>query len=181
VGVVVLRGVLTMMLLLGGVIALLSVAIGSVLVILIPAADLLIIGLGVLLLLNINPFKRLPQIEAPGLSNPFANAFVYGLLYGPIALPCSGPLVVGIFAFSLTAGEVLSKLAVFFWFGIGFGIPLLALSLLSGALARRITRVFAVHARTVNRIGGILLLAAGLYDLWSNWGLITAFLKVPAS
>ena len=174
-GLFVLLGVLVMMLLLGGLIALLSVSIGSALSIIIPLADLLIIGLGVLLLLDVNPFKQLPQIQVPGLSHPFVNAFVYGLLYGPIALPCSGPLVVGIFAFSFTAGEVLDKLGVFFWFGMGFGLPLLILSLLSGTLQRQVTRLFAVHARKVNIIGGLLLVGVGLYDLWSNWPLIQAY------
>ncbi len=176
-GVFVLLGVLTMMIALGGVIALLSISIGSALSVIIPLADVLIIGLGVLLLLDINPFKQLPQIQVPGFSHPFANAFVYGLLYGPIALPCSGPLVVGIFAYSLTAGEVLSKLAVFFWFGLGFGLPLLALSLLSGTLQRQITRLFAIHARKVNIVGGILLVAVGFYDLWVNWDLILTYFR----
>jgi cytochrome c-type biogenesis protein len=176
-GVFVLLGVLTMMLALGLVIALLSVSIGSVLSIVVPLADLLIILLGVLLMLNINPFKRLPQLQVPGLSHPLANAFVYGLLYGPIALPCSGPLVVGIFAYSFTAGEVLSKLSVFLWFGIGFGLPLLLLSFLSGATQRRITRLFAQHARIVNFIGGLLLIGVGGYDLALNWDLIVATLS----
>lgn len=175
-GVFVLFGVLTMMLALGGIIALLSISIGSALSVIIPLADLLIISLGVLMLLDINPFKQLPQIRIPGISHPIINAFVYGLLYGPVALPCSGPLVVGVFAFSLTTGEALSKLAVFFWFGMGFGIPLLALSFLSGSLQRQITRLFAIHSRKVNLVGGILLVVIGLYDLWANWDLILAYL-----
>ena len=113
--------------------------------VLIPLANLLLIGLGVLLLLDRNPFKGLPQIQVPVLSHPYVNAFIYGLLYGPIALPCSGPLVVGIFALSLTTGEALSKLGVFLWFGLGFGFPLLALSFLSGAAQRWITRQFALR------------------------------------
>lgn len=175
-GFFVLLGVLTMMLALGLVIALLSVSIGSALSIIIPLADLLIIALGILLLLNINPFKSLPQLRVPVISHPFANAFLYGLLYGPIALPCSGPLVVAIFAYSFTAAEVLSKLNVFFWFGMGFGLPLLAISFLSGSFARQITRFFALHARKVNLVGGILLVGIGLYDLWVNLDLIRSFL-----
>jgi cytochrome c-type biogenesis protein len=175
-GIFVLLGVMSMMLALGGIISLLSISIGSVLSVIIPLADGLIISLGVLLILDINPFKKLPQLRIPGFSHPFINAYVYGLLYGPIALPCSGPLVVGIFAYSLTAGEALSKLSVFFWFGMGFGLPLLLLSLLSGRLQRQITRFFAVHARLVNLMGGLLLVAIGLYDLWSNLGLILAYL-----
>ena len=96
-GFFVLAGVLTMMLILGLIIAALSVSVGRALSIIIPIADLLLITLGILLLADKNPFKALPQVKIPALKNPFVNAFIYGLLYGPIALPCSGPLVVGIF------------------------------------------------------------------------------------
>ena len=174
-GFFVLAGVLTMMLALGGIIALLSISVGRALSIIIPIADLVIILLGVLLLFNRNPFKTLPQIQAPVLSNPFVNAFIYGLLYGPIALPCSGPLVVGIFALSLTVTEALSKLNIFFWFGIGFGLPLLALSFLSGAAQRWITRQFAQRARLINLVSGLLLVGVGIYDLSANWSLLQVF------
>jgi cytochrome c-type biogenesis protein len=176
-GFFVLAGVLTMMLALGLVIVLLSISVGRALAVVIPLADVLIIGLGAMLLLDRNPFKSLPQFQIPLLSNPYINAFIYGLLYGPIALPCSGPLVVSIFALSLTASEALNRLAVFLWFGVGFGLPLLILSFLSGAGQRWITRQFALHARLINLIGGILLVAIGLYDLWSNWAVITLFLS----
>lgn len=174
-GFFVLFGVLTMMLALGGVIALLSVSIGRALSFVIPIADSIIIVFGVMLLLNINPFKKLPQIQGPFLSHPFANAFVYGLLYGPIALPCSGPLVVSIFALSLTVADALGKLNVFFWFGMGFGIPLLALSFLSGVAQRWITRQFAVRAQLINFLSGLLLLGVGIYDLTINWELIKVY------
>ncbi|HUN24213.1 MAG TPA: cytochrome c biogenesis protein CcdA [Anaerolineales bacterium] len=175
-GLFVLLGVLTMMMLLGLLIALLSISVGRALIVLIPLADALLIVLGVLLLLDKNPFKQLPQIQSPLLSHPLANAFVYGLLYGPLTLPCSGPLVVGIFAYSFTVGEVLSKLSVFLWFGIGFGLPLLVLSLLSGALQRQLTRLFAIHSRKINVVGGLLLVSIALYDLWVNRNFLFPFL-----
>jgi cytochrome c-type biogenesis protein len=175
-GFFVLAGVLTMMLALGGIIALLSVSIGKALSIVIPIADLIIILFGIMLLLNINPFKSLPQVQVPVLAHPFVNAFIYGLLYGPIALPCSGPLIVSIFALSLTAAEALSKLNIFFWFGMGFGIPLLLLSFLSGAAQRWITRQFALRARLINVVSGLLLLGVGIYDLYVNWSLLQVYL-----
>lgn len=168
-GFFVLAGVLTMMLALGLLIALLAISVGRALAVAIPLADALIILLGVLLLLDKNPFKSLPQVQAPVMRHPFANAFVYGLLYGPVALPCSGPLVVGIFALSFTAAEALGKLNVFLWFGLGFGLPLLILSLLSGAVQRNLTRWFAHRSRWVNLCGGVLLVGIGLYDFWANW------------
>lgn len=171
-GFFVLAGVLMMMLLLGFAIAMLSISVGRALSIVIPIADILIVVLGILLLLDKNPFKLLPQIKLPSLSNPFINAFVYGLLYGPIALPCSGPLLVSIFAISLTTGEALSKLNIFLWFGLGFGLPLLLLSLISGALQRNITRWLARNGRLVNIVAGLLLIAIAIYDFWVNWELI---------
>jgi cytochrome c-type biogenesis protein len=171
-GLFVLAGVLSMMLLLGGLIALLSMPIAGVLTFIIPLADVIILLLGILLLLDRNPFKTLPQIQVPFLHHPLLNAYVYGLLYGPITLPCSGPLVVGIFALSLTAGEALNKLWIFLWFGLGFGLPLLVLSFLSGALQRQLTSLFARHSRVVNVIGGLLLIAVAVYDVVKNWDLL---------
>ncbi len=176
-GLFVLAGVLTMMLALGGAIALLAVPIGSVLVYLLPLADLLILILGILLLLDRNPFKTLPQIQSPILRHPFGNAYVYGLLYGPIALPCSGPMVVSIFALSFTVGEAFSQLWVFLWFGLGLGVPLLILSLLSGALQRQLTRLFVRHSRVVNFVGGLLLIGVAIYNLAKNWPMLQRFIS----
>ncbi|MFT3890945.1 MAG: cytochrome c biogenesis protein CcdA [Anaerolineales bacterium] len=173
-----LAGVLTMMLSLGGVIALLAVPIGSVLVYLLPLADLLIFVLGLMLLFDTNPFKMLPQIQAPVLRHPYGNAYVYGLLYGPIALPCSGPMVVSIFALSFTLGEAFNQFWAFLWFGLGLGIPLLVLSFFSAAFQRQLTQLFARHSRVVNVIGGLLLLGVALYDLAKNWELLRLFLFV---
>jgi cytochrome c-type biogenesis protein len=175
-GFFVLAGVLTMMLALGGLIALLSVPTGSVLVFLIPIADALILILGLLLLLDRNPFVYLPQIQTPVLTHPLINAYIYGLLYGPIALPCSGPLVVGIFAYSFTAGEAIDKLWTFLWFGLGFGLPLLVLSFLAGGLQQQLTRLFARHSRIINIVGGVLLVGIAIFDLYTNWDMLRLFL-----
>jgi len=74
----------------------------------------------------------------------------------------------------ILANDLYRKLifSVFFWFGIGFGLPLLALSLISGALQKTITRWLARHARLINIIGGVLLIAIALFDIWANWAMI---------
>ena len=174
-GLFVLAGVLTMMLALGGLIALLAIPVGRVLVYVLPLADMLIFVLGILLLLNYNPFKTLPQIQLPVLSHPYMNAYMYGLLYGPIALPCSGPMVVSIFALSFTAGEAFRQLWTFLWFGLGLGIPLLILSVLSASLQRQLTSFLARHSRRVNLVAGILLVGVAIYDLNKNWELLRFF------
>ena len=171
----VLAGVLTMMLALGALIAALSISIGSALAIIIPLADLVILLLGVALLLDRNPFRSLPQVRVPVLRRPLLNAYVYGLLYGPIALPCSGPLVVAIFAVSVGVEDALGKLWVFLWFGLGFGVPLLVLSLMSGSFQHRLTRLFARRSRSINAIAGVLLIGVAVYDLGQNWAMLVAY------
>ena len=177
-GFFVLAGVLSMMVALGCLIALLVVPIGKVLLYIIPLADLLIFLLGILLLFNINPFKKIPQIQLPVLRHPYGNAYVYGLLYGPIALPCSGPMVVSIVALSFTASEAFSQLWAFLCFGFGLGIPLLVLSFLSAALQRQLTVIFARHNRYVNLISGLLLVGIAIYDLGKNWDALRLFIRV---
>ena len=174
-GFFVLLGVLSMMLLLGAIIAGLSISIGRALAWFIPAADLVIICLGALLMANINPFKGIPQIRSPLFKNPMVSAYLYGFLYGPLTLPCSGPLVVGIFAYSFTAQEVGSKLVLFLGFGLGFGLPLFLLSIISAASQRWLVRLFARHARVFNLIGGGLLLIIGITDLISNWPMLLTY------
>ncbi len=173
-GFLVLAGVLTMMVALGGLIAALAIPIGSALAVVVPLADALIFALGILLLLDKNPFKALPTLQAPVVSNPYFNAYIYGLLYGPIALPCSGPLVVSIFAISLSAADAIGRLTVFLWFGLGFGLPLLALSFLAGATQRWITRQFALHSLWINRVAGLLLVGIGIIDFVTNWPFLKA-------
>jgi len=175
-GFLVLAGVMTMMLVLGGVISLLAISLGSTLSILIPLADSILIIFGLLLLFNVNPFKHMPQWTVPAMKNPYIAAYLYGLLYGPLTLPCSGPLIISIFAVSLTAGEVFSRLGTFFWFGLGFGVPLLVLSLLGAAAQRWITRTAAVNNRWVTLLAGFLLLSIGIYDLFINWDLVQSLL-----
>jgi cytochrome c-type biogenesis protein len=173
-GFFVLLGVLVMMLILGSVISLLSLSIGRSLAVIVPIADGILIVLGMLLIFDRNPFKQLPKIKIPLFSHPYTNAFLYGLLYGPIALPCSGPLVVSIFAISLQSTAFLARLGTFLWFGLGFGLPLFILSFMGGALQKPITQFFSRHSRWVNLLSGLLIVGLGVYDLWVNWDFIIA-------
>ena len=168
-GVLVFLGVLTMMMSLGALIATLSLAVGSLLIWITPLAYFVIIILGILLLLDRNPFLKMSQINVPVLSNPYANAFVYGLLYGPIAFPCSGPLLTFIIAKSLTVTSMFVQLSIFFFFGLGFGLPLLLLAFLGRALQQRIVSLFLQHHRLLNLFSGLLLIGIALYGLWDEW------------
>ena len=90
-GLLVLLGVLSAMVVVAVVLGLLSRSIGSILAYLIPVVDGILILLGLLLVAGRNPFARLPGARVPVLANPYGQAYVYGLMLGPLALPCAGP------------------------------------------------------------------------------------------
>lgn len=163
-------GVVIGMVLIGALFAVLSVSLSRFIGVLLPIADGLLILLGVLLLLGRNPFARLPQLApaAIGGGAPAVGAFSYGLLFAPIALPCSGPFLVGVFAFSLTIGDVVEQLAFFVAFGIGFGLPLFVLGMLGQARGRELARALVRWERPLQVVTGVALVVIGVWDLSLN-------------
>ena len=163
-------GVVVGMVAIGALLAALSLGLGPVLRVLVPVADVLLIALGVLLLFGRNPFTRLPQLAPASLGRggPIAGSFLYGLLFAPIALPCSGPFLIGIFVASLTLGDALRQLGFFAAFGVGFGLPLLALGMVGQVRARELARVMVRWERQLQIVLGLALVAIGAWDLWVN-------------
>lgn len=145
-----------------------ALPIGAVLGYLVPLTDGLLIVLGILLLAGRNPFERLPGLRVPFVSNPFGRAYVYGLVLGPLALPCAGAFAISLIAFSVGLTETLQKVGVFLVFGLGFGLPLVVLSLLAGARQRQVVGFITRHHRTVDLLAGIVLVAVGVGDLLLN-------------
>lgn len=168
-GLAVLLGLLTSMMLIGLVVFLVAVPMGRILGFAIPFIDLLLIALGVMLLAGINPFMRVRSINVPGARGPLSQAYVYGMFLGPIALPCAGPFLVALLVVSVGAAESVGALATFFVFGLGFGLPLVLLSVLARARQDTVVRFLARHHRKIEIISGVLLIGAGIWDLWINW------------
>ncbi len=166
-GLLVLAGVLTLMTLVGGLLYLFQQSFGAILPVLLPIIYGVVIVLGVLMLLGRNPFASLTTAQAPVLRNPYVSAYVYGLLLGPMTLPCAGPLVVS--AFLLGAGSVAAladSLAYFFAFGLGFGWPLVLLPFIALPLQKQFTRWMTQRYDLLTRISGVLLVAIGLFGIW---------------
>ncbi len=167
-GLLILAGVLTTMLAVAVVLVAVAVPIGSLLGYLIPVVDGLLIGLGLLLLAGRNPFERLPGARVPIVADPFAQAYLYGLMLGPLALPCAGAFALSLIAYSVGLAETLPRILTFLVYGLGFGLPLVALSLLAGARRQAIVGVITRHHRTIEIGGGVLLIAVGVWDLAMN-------------
>jgi cytochrome c-type biogenesis protein len=168
-GLLVLAGVLTTMTAVGVALLAAAAPVGQVATYLIPVVDGLLVVLGLLLLAGRNPFERLPGMRVPIVTNPYGQAFVYGVLLGPLALPCAGPFLVALLALSVGFGDAVLRLGTFVVFGLGFGLPLLALSVLAGARQQAIVRWTVRHHRAIEIVAGGLLIAVALWDLRENW------------
>ncbi len=168
-GLLVLAGVLTLMTIVGGILYLLQQSFGAILPVLLPVIYGVIIILGIMMLFGRNPFSRLSQVQSPTLRNPYVGAYMYGLLLGPMTLPCAGPIVLS--AFLLGAGSLSalgSSLAFFFVFGLGFGWPLVLLPFLAMPFQRRFSRWMTQNYTVLTRISGMLLVAIGLLGIYAD-------------
>lgn len=168
-GLLVLLGLLTTMVIVGLVLFLVAVPIGRVASYLVPVVDTFLVVLGILLLSGRNPFNRVPGMRVPLVSNPYAQAWVYGVMLGPIALPCAGPFLAALLAVSVGFSDAVARLGTFVVFGLGFGLPLVLLSLLAGTQQRAIVRFVLERHRAIEIISGVILIAVALYDLRENW------------
>jgi len=168
-GLVILAGVLSAMIVAGVVITVVALPFGDVLTWLVPLADGLVIALGVGLLVGWNAFARLPGLRLPAGGSPFRQAYLYGLLLGPLALPCAGAFLVALLAISTDLVDASLRLATFVAFGLGLGLPLVALSFASAAGRQALVRSIVTHTLAIDRAAGLVLIVVGAADLVSSW------------
>ncbi|HYY92773.1 MAG TPA: cytochrome c biogenesis protein CcdA [Candidatus Dormibacteraeota bacterium] len=148
---------------------------------LITVATPVVIGIlflfGSLMIINHNPFYRIPQFTLPKMKSPLLTAFGYGGLYGVIALPCSS-LVLLPFTIAITLSTVsaLQAFIVFLIFGLGLGMPVVVVSMLSRAQGDWLVRQFASRARLMSLIGGAIMIGLAVYDLVILYPQLSLFL-----
>lgn len=170
-GLMVLLGILSLMTGVGLLLYLLQAPFGGLLGWLLPLIYSAVIVLGLLMLFGINPFVRLAGVQTPVFRNPLASAYLYGVLLGPMTLPCTGPVVVS--AFLLGAGSATAltgSLLYFFAFGLGFGWPLVLLPLAALPLQRRGVGWLGKHHGLLTRASGVLLLGIGVFGVVTELG-----------
>ena len=167
-GVLVLAGVLTAMVAIGGLLYALSRAFSDVLDWLLPVMYGLVAVLGILMLLDRNPLVRLRTTEVPILRSSSATSFAYGFAMAPLTLPCTGPLIISAFVLGGVrgSGALGDGLAYFLFFGLGFGWPLVLLPLLAAPAQQTITRFLTRHHRAITIASGLLLLAVAIIGWW---------------
>ena len=100
------------------------------------------------------PLARLPRRAV----NPDSNGVVLGLGLGLLYVPCAGPVLATIAVVGATHRIGFDAVVLTVAFGVGAGIPLLALALAGDALFRR-TSALRRRAGLVRTISGLVMIA----------------------
>ena len=173
-GFAVLGGILSMMVVIGAILYAIGQSFAGVLPLILPVIYGLVIVLGVSMAMGFNPFARMLTPQAPTLNNPFGTAYLYGLMFGPMTLPCTGPIITAAFVLSvdstgtLSGSALLSRLLYFLFFGLGFGWPLLLLPMLARSAQRRFLGWTTKNHELLVRGSGALLVVIGIFGIWTE-------------
>lgn len=116
---------------------------------------------GLLLLADVNLFKRLgwlQRIQAGGGGR--WSGLLLGLSLGLVWIPCVGPMLSSVLALVAAKGTLLAGASLLLVYSLGFAVPMLAVGYGSQALRQRV-RLISSHPRAVRWASGLLLVGFG--------------------
>ncbi len=148
------------------VVSLLALPISGALSVISPVAYTVLLVIGLILISGRSPHIPLPSLQAPTGRNPFFSAFLFGLFFGILILPCNAAPVAILLVLSTSALGFLSGLVSFILFGAGMAVPLVAISALSAGQGNQAAAFLVNHRRAINLLTGALMVGVALYYLF---------------
>jgi len=129
------------------------------------AAICIVLGLQMLGLINIrfDALNRFLPQKRPE-SRTIGGAMLFGAVFGLVASPCTTPILLAIAAIAASSGSVAQGGAMLFLFGLGKGVPLILVGVLSASIVR--IGKLSNFAEYTTKFSGAMLLFAGAYLVW---------------
>lgn len=121
----------------------------------------MVIAFGVLLVLDVNPFKRITwvnRIQAGGRGR--WSGLILGASLGLVWIPCVGPMLSSVLALVATKGSLTTGVLLLLVYSAGFAVPMLLVGYGSQAFRQRV-RALSAHPVAVRWVSGLLLVAFG--------------------
>lgn len=113
--------------------------------------------------LPVDRFNALLPVKRPERRG-IVGAFLFGMLFGLVASPCSTPILAAIATIAATTESAVTGAALLFVYGVGKGAPLLVLGAASGSLS--FMRSLSKYASAMTKVGGVGLIVAAAYLVW---------------
>jgi cytochrome c-type biogenesis protein len=107
----------------------------------------------------------LPSFTGSARAGGILGAFATGLLLSLVIAPCGTPVLASVLSLAAYEQSVVYGAALLFAYGVGVGLPMLALGTAASGLARRLDRLG--QRVWVDRLSGAALVALGFYLLWT--------------
>ena len=149
----------------GAITSIFGGAVAGAMPVLEKVAGIVVIIFGVLMLLDINLFKKLShfnRIQTP--SNGRWSGLLLGLTLGLVWIPCVGPMLSGVLALVASEGKLSSGLILLAFYSLGFAIPMLLAGYASQSVRQKI-RMINNHPLAIRLVSGGLLIGFGIYIL----------------
>ncbi len=158
----VVAGVAASFVAMGVLTSLFGAAIGPALPRLEKVVGAVVVAFGLLLLLDVNLFKRLSFLQRVGGASGDGrlSGLLLGASLGLVWIPCVGPMLSGVLATVATQGTLAAGVVLLGAYALGFAVPMLAVGYGSQALRQRV-RAISAHPLAVRWASGLLLVGFG--------------------
>jgi cytochrome c-type biogenesis protein len=164
---VIMSGIISSMFLIGLIFSfILKSSLTNVIGIISPIAFGILGLVSLAMIFNFDLNKYLPKITSPLSQNPWKSSFLFGFFFGAIVLPCNPASLTILFALSTTTLDFITNMLNFLLFGLGMGLPLLFISLISISSSGKFISWLTRHKRSINLFAGIIMLVISLYYLF---------------
>ena len=138
-----------------------------------PIAFGILAGVSILMMLDFDFSRFIPEAQSSGTDNPLINAFGFGFFFGAIVLPCNPGMITLFLGRSLLFTSPLTSMMNFLSFGIGMGFPLLFFALISSNWSQKIISVLTSNRELINRGTGALMFVISIYYLFFVFEILT--------
>jgi cytochrome c-type biogenesis protein len=126
---------------------------------------LIILIMGILVLFDLNIFKRLYQLSNIRVKGEGrVGGIILGMALGLVWVPCIGPMLSSILTMVGTSGQLGRGIILLGFYSLGLAIPMLALAYSSHLLQSKV-KTLAQHGTALRYITGSILIVFGLYSL----------------
>lgn len=137
------------------------IGVASPIVILLFASVIIILGLNLLGIIEINfpsIVKKMPQNKSGGL---FIFPFLVGVFFALASSPCASPILASIMALAAVSNNIVFSISLLFMFALGQCIIIIFIALFTSTLKN--LNSLSKYTSVLMKIFGIILICAGLY------------------